>query len=71
MTLKEIEARIFHIHEIRGDDEMAHSEEDKLRDDFITYIASLSCLSDELAYLPEKARLVLTTSEIEFSRWCA
>ena len=45
------------------DDELAHSIEDSLREDFITYIA------ERHDHLGEKARLILTTDKIEFGRW--
>lgn len=65
MTLDEIESRINTILVRKGDPGGAHSDEDKLRADFIAYVASL----DMLPTLSEKAKLVLTTDKIDFERW--
>ena len=65
MKIKEIEAFIEQIKRSAGDDEIAHSMEDALREDFIEYIATRK---DSLG---DKARLILTTNEIDFARWCA
>lgn len=66
MTLEEIKKRIAHIEKIAADDEAAHGEEDDLRHDVLKAIAGGSC-EDPAAC----AALVLTTSEIDFCRWCA
>ncbi len=66
MTLGEIKDAIDHIKAIAGDDEAAHGEEDQLMCDFISHVASL-----EIPELSEKAKLVLTTKEIDFARWRA
>ena len=55
-----------HINEISGDDEAAHSEEDDLMRDFISYVADY-----EIEGISEKAKLILTTGDIDFHRWCA
>lgn len=68
MTTEEIQKRVIEIQEIARDDEAAHAREDELRDDFIAYVASLSKQHPGLA---KKAKLVLSTSDIELSRWCA
>jgi len=47
------------------DNELAHSIEASLREDFITYIAERN------DHLGEKARLILTTNKINFARLCA
>jgi hypothetical protein len=66
MTLEEIQKRIDAIDAIADDDESAHSLEDQLYTDFINYVASINNES-----LAAKAKLVLSTQNIEFSRWCA
>lgn len=66
MTRQEIEKAIEHIREIAADDEMAHSEEDDLYAAFVRHVAETA--GGELA---ECAKMVLTTSEIRFARWCA
>lgn len=68
MKLEQIEMRVKDIEDVSGDPEVAHGLEDRLREDFIKYVASLS---DHLPQLAEKARLVLTTSDIDFPRWTA
>ena len=66
MTTKEIQDAIDHIKAIAGDDEAAHSEEDALYGQFVKYIAD-----GGLDGIQKKARLILTTSDIRFARWCA
>jgi hypothetical protein len=66
MTTEEIQKRIDNINAISGDSESAHVEEDSLREDFIKYVASLDNPS-----LAAKAKLVLSTNDIGFSRWYA
>jgi len=68
MTIEEIEKRVNHIRAIAGDDEAAHSYEDRLHLEFIKYVASLTEQPPELA---AKAKLVASTEAIGFSRWCA
>lgn len=65
MTTKEILQRIQHIKDVRSDDEVAHSQKDTLYEDFISTIAKRK---DGLGI---KARLILTTKDIDFARWCA
>lgn len=67
MTFNEIEREIQQIREAAGDSEVAHGLEDKLRERFIRHVASLDKKSD----LASKAKLILTTQEIDFDRWCA
>ena len=50
---------------IKHDDEVAHSKEDDLHREFIQAVAE----SDHP--LAEVAKVVLTTEEIRFARWCA
>lgn len=66
MTLQQINERVQMIRTIKDDDETAHIEEDQLQEDFIRYVASLGDQS-----LAEKARAVLETKNIRFSRWHA
>jgi hypothetical protein len=66
MTTEEIANWIDHIEHIKEDDEAAHHEEDRLRGEFIRYVAEVGPPS-----LAEKARMVLSTNKINFSRWCA
>ena len=67
MTEKEIKKRIKKIEKISSDcgDEVAHGLEDELREEFIKYIADYGDM-----HLVEKAKLVLSTNDIEFARWC-
>lgn len=65
MTLEEVNNRIQDIKDCGWDYEVAHSEEDKLREDVLIAIAYGSDISQELA------RLVLTTSKLDFPRYCA
>ncbi|MCK5016933.1 MAG: hypothetical protein KAS32_07655 [Candidatus Peribacteraceae bacterium] len=65
MTIKEAKNRIEHLKEIAGDDEAAHIEEDDLRDDFILYVAKRK---DRIGKI---AKIILTSEEVQFSRWCA
>ncbi|HNF41196.1 MAG TPA: hypothetical protein PLS40_09440 [Bacteroidia bacterium] len=67
MTLTEIQKVLNDIKELVGDEELAHITEDVLMVQFIKYIAS-NPSDPELA---EKAKLVLTSNEIKFSRWYA
>jgi hypothetical protein len=66
MKLKDIQDRVDAIKAISVDDEAAHSAEDALREDFIRYVAETATPS-----LAAKARLVLSTKDITFNRWCA
>ena len=66
MTIELIQQRIQYIKENANDDEVAHSCEDYLRREFIEYVATL-----DIPSLAEKAKLVLTTTEIDFERWYA
>jgi lipase chaperone LimK len=67
MTTEEIEKRLEQIKNMAGDDESAHGAEDDLYREFIAYVASL----DSLPSLSAKAKLILTTKDINFARWCA
>ena len=67
MTLTEIQKVLNDIKELVGYEELAHITEYVLMVQFIKYIAS-NPSDPELA---EKAKLVLTSNEIKFSRWYA
>jgi len=65
MTVNEAKQKVETLKEIAGDDEAAHGFEDNLRDDFIRYAAT------EKGKVGRIARIILTTSKIDFCRWCA
>ncbi len=65
MTMTEIETRIAVIKNLQRDPEAAHTAEDDLRADFILSVA------EKKNSLGRKARLVLTTTDIDFARWYA
>lgn len=71
MTIEEIQTRVAEISHVGteiggfGNAEDAHEKEDKLRDDFISYVATLEIP------IAEKAKAVLATNKIRFSRWYA
>ena len=65
MKKSEILEAVEGIRVISNDAEAAHSQEDSLRELFIEYIATRK---DSLG---EKAKIILSTNEIEFERWCA
>ena len=67
MNMDSIEEKIQKIRDRAGDDESQHSMEDGLREAFIKYVAD----QDVFGKLSEMAKLVLTTNEIDFERWCA
>jgi hypothetical protein len=66
MTLEEIKARVDAIAKLTHDDEQAHCKEDSLRGDFLEWLAQTA--SDDIA---ERARLILTTDDMDFARWYA
>jgi len=65
VTLGEVRQEVERIRACAGDDEAAHSYEDDLRHKFIEYVASQG------GQLAEMAKLVLSTTDIDFARWCA
>ena len=65
MTKKDITNTIKYIKSVAGDDEIAHNAEDELHEEFIEYIAKRE------DHLGEKARLILTTRDINFERFSA
>jgi hypothetical protein len=69
MTLNDIRGQIEGIKETgvtKGDDECGHVMEDNLVWDFIRYISKGG--NDQLQ---EKAKLIQTSLELDFSRWYA
>jgi len=70
MSNDEINQRIEAIRELatRGDSEVAHIREDELREQFIIYVATLE---ETLPSLAAKAKLILSTNDIDFERWYA
>ena len=65
MTIDELKRLIEEIRESADDDEMAHAAEARLRARVLEHIANGGDNARELA------QLVLTTSDIEFCRWCS
>ena len=65
MTTKEIKVRLDQIEKTKGDDEEAHTLEDNLWYDFIKSI------SQNYSSLGRRAQLVISSGDIEFSRWRA
>ncbi len=65
MTHDEARKAVEHIIEIAGDDEAAHSAEDKLYADFVHYVASQEGPHRAIA------EEILRTENINFARWCA
>ena len=68
MTRKDILQRIESIKQIKDNDERAHSAEDRLRADVLLEISRGHMDAGDMA---ELASLALSTSEIDFCRWCA
>ena len=68
MTLKDIKDEIKKIKDEAWDNEMAHSNEDSLREDVLEEIASGNLSKEECILF---AKEVLKTSNISFARWCA
>ncbi len=66
MTLEYIQDQLKHLEAIKGDDETAHSEEDKLYRSVLQYIADNSVT--KFGRLADEA---LKAGEIDFCRWCA
>ena len=65
MKIEDILTEINIIKASVDDDEGAHSMEDGLREEFIRYVAKRK------DHLGKKARLILTTNDIDFRRWYA
>lgn len=66
MTPDWIEGRVRDIEAMAGDDEAAHSEEDRLWESVLMAIAN-----GETADPAACARAALKTKNIDFQRWCA
>lgn len=60
--------RVQEINRVRGDDEAAHSKEDKLRADVLRFIVSSGA---GLGVTREAAAIALGTESIDFARWCS
>jgi hypothetical protein len=78
MTIAEIEDRITEIQKLSDyDPESAHSMEDALMRDFIEYSSSARIIMsgrgmlEFLTEITRMAKLISSTKEIEFPRWCA
>jgi hypothetical protein len=66
MTPQYVQDRVEQIKSVAGDDEVAHGKEDALHQEVLRAIA------EGVAENPaECARIALTTSDINFARWCA
>ena len=66
MTIDDVRLAIADIKSEKWDSEVRHIQEDKLRADFIAYIATLG-----IAGVSDVAAEVLKTDEIQFTRWYA
>lgn len=69
MTTDEARQRVAEIENIAGDDERAHSDEDKLRAAALAWFRD--GIHDAPSWVRELSDIVLSTDEIEFARWCA
>ncbi len=67
LTLSDVGQRVNEIKEVSGDDEIAHSLEDALRRDVLSWAAINSVDATVRAIAAE----ALKTEQIEFERWCA
>ena len=65
MTKEEAQARVDTVAEIAGDFERAHVEEDSLYHQFVAWVAEGD------SYMAEVAKIVLSTDDIAFPRYCA
>ena len=70
MKIKEIEIAIENIRSVSNDPEVAHDMEDELYEAFIRHLAGME---DQFGKgnIGRKARLILSTKDIKFERWCA
>ena len=66
MNIEYIKSRVMDIDKSKDDDELAHALEDRLRNEYITYIAESG-----IEEISEMAKEVLKTKDIDFARWCA
>lgn len=67
MNLEEIEERLRRIDALKRDAERAHAAEDGLVWDFVEHVAA----AQDPRGLPELARAVLKSRDIQFGRWTA
>jgi hypothetical protein len=66
MIPDDVRRRVAAIREIAGDDEAAHSAEDRLWSDVLESIAHGDCDDPQAC-----AELALKTKALDFQRWCA
>jgi hypothetical protein len=66
MNLAEAVKRVQQVEAIKGDDERAHSMEDRLYFDFVYHVSEYGNIK-----LREIAKEILKTKDIRFDRWCA
>lgn len=66
MTKKKIQDKLMEVSlcTIREDDESAHALDDALREAFLVWLAKRK---DDIG---RKARILLTSNDMNFSRWC-
>ena len=65
MSIEEIKKALSMIEAANGDDEAQHSLEDELYAGFVEHI------SQGQSEYAEMAKLILTTKQMDFARWCA
>lgn len=65
MTLQDVKNNVLKIYEMKGDDEAAHGEEDRLYEDVLREMVAGNPEAQEMA------KEALKTQDINFSRWCA
>lgn len=63
MTIKEIEKVIQKMQDTIHDNEVCHILEDELREKFIKYLAKRNDI------IGKKAKLILSTNDMDFDRW--
>ncbi len=68
LTLEEAKDLVALIEEMKYDNESAHSEEDDLRAWFIESCATGLYTKKEMI---EVGKIVLSTKDLDFDRWCA
>ena len=66
MTVDQVKAHVAKIAAMAGDDEAAHGEEDRMREEVLQAIADGTC-EDPKACAAE----ALKSSDLNFARWCA
>lgn len=72
ITVEEARRVVEYIRSVAGDDEVAHALEDALRAVVLQTIADTVTLAKTDRHdVAELARVALSTSELDFSRWCA